>query len=244
MVKLKALRQRDRGAVTVLVAVLLGFGVLLPVTALVIDVGSIYVESEELQSGADAAAMVVAQGCAAGKCVLAADITNERAVARSHASANAKDGHTAVTDICGNWGSLPACTTQSTSQLSTCVGSKPTGNYVEVRVATETSSGGTMLPPAFARSMVGNSTYKGTQVANCARVSVSDVCVQVAQLKFKHTFNGSAGTATISTDQKLCPGQEQKFTLVSYTAPSAAFAVPQYIYDSDSQSITATNKSL
>jgi len=49
---------------TVLV-ILLGAGVLLGIGALVIDVGQIYAEREQLQSGADSAAIALAKSCSA-----------------------------------------------------------------------------------------------------------------------------------------------------------------------------------
>src|ERR1043165_3858879 len=57
-------RPGERGAVAVTVAILLGGGVLLGFAALVVDVGQLYAEREELQSGADAAALAVAKACA------------------------------------------------------------------------------------------------------------------------------------------------------------------------------------
>ena len=42
---------------------------LIGVGALVIDVGRLYVERRDLQNGADAAALAVAQDCAAGDCL-------------------------------------------------------------------------------------------------------------------------------------------------------------------------------
>ena len=51
-----------------LVAVLLGGGVLLGLGAMVIDVGQLYQERAELQNGADAAALAVAKSCALGTC--------------------------------------------------------------------------------------------------------------------------------------------------------------------------------
>jgi hypothetical protein len=243
MVKPQRPRDRDRGAVTMLATVLFGFGVLLPSAALVVDVGSLYVESQELQGGADSAAMAVAQACQAGKCAVSTDIPKQITAARSYASANAKDGHTAVTEVCGRWGSLPACSTK-TSYANTCVGAVPTGNYVEVRVATETADGKTILPPVFARTMSGNASYTGTTVGSCSRVSAADVCVTAAKDTYTHTFNGSTGKATITADKPLCKGEDQPFSLVSYTAPSAVFALPQYVYDSQTTSITSTTRSL
>lgn len=241
--RFSALRRRDRGAVTVLVSMLLGGGVVLPMAALVVDVGSIYVESEELQTGADAAAMAVAKECAAGRCTTS-DLTAQLTRATSSAGANAKDGHTAVSELCGKWAGLPACTTPTSTKLSTCVGTVPAGNYVEVRVRTETASGGTLLPPAFARTFVGNETYNGTAVGNCARVAATEVCVSLDKATYTHTFDGPTGAATIKADRPLCPGQEQPFTLVSYTAPASTFALPQYLYDVQTQSITQNTRSL
>ncbi|WP_424346347.1 pilus assembly protein TadG-related protein [Kocuria sp. CH-021] len=78
----------ERGGVSVVVAValvaLLGFA------ALVIDVGALYAERAELQSGTDAAALAVAQDCAGGNC---GDAT---ATAKSLADQNAKDGAASV----------------------------------------------------------------------------------------------------------------------------------------------------
>ncbi|GLY04907.1 MULTISPECIES: hypothetical protein [Actinoplanes] len=60
--------------------------------------------------------------------------------------------------------------------------------------------------------------------------SATTTCVQPADAKYQHTFNGPAGTASIELlNGPLCA--EQSFTLVSYTAPSARFATPQHVLD-------------
>ncbi|BEL11747.1 hypothetical protein Q0Z83_099380 [Actinoplanes sichuanensis] len=65
-------------------------------------------------------------------------------------------------------------------------------------------------------------------------------CVTAAEAKYQHTFNGPAGTASIEiTNGPLCAGQEQAFSLVSYTAPSAKFSVPQYVLESSTDKLTA-----
>lgn len=85
-------RKNERGAVAVITAfslvVLLGFA------AIAIDVGMLYQERAELQSGADAAALAIAQDCAAGRtnCSTPAD------TAHALANANAKDGAAAVAE--------------------------------------------------------------------------------------------------------------------------------------------------
>ena len=64
--------------------------------------------------------------------------------------------------------------------------------------------------------------------------------VTADQAKYKHTFNGPAGTASIEiTNGPLCAGQEQTFSLVSYTTPSARFSVPQYVLESSTDKLTA-----
>ena len=65
---LRLLRREERGAIGVLVAIMLGCGVLTGMGALVIDVGRLYQERAELQNGADAAALGVAKTCALGGC--------------------------------------------------------------------------------------------------------------------------------------------------------------------------------
>ena len=78
---------RERGATTIFVAMsmvgMLGF------TALAIDVGALYQERAELQSGADAAVLAVAQDCGNGL-----NCTGPAAhpTAREYAAGNAKDG--------------------------------------------------------------------------------------------------------------------------------------------------------
>jgi Flp pilus assembly protein TadG len=236
-------RRDDRGAVTLITSLMITF-VVLPLAAMVVDVGGMYVEREDLQSGADAAAMKVAQACAAGGCG-ASDIAKQLASAKSYADANAKDGRTAVTEVCGNWGALPSCSTLSTT-YSGCIGAPPSENYVEIRVATELADGSTLLPPTFAQTIVGNEGYAGSTLTSCSRVSSSSasVCVTAEKATYKHTFDGPAGKATITALRPLCPGESQPFALVSYTAPASSFAVPQYVYDSQVASITSDTPSL
>ena len=73
----------ERGAVAVITA--LSMAALLGMGAIVIDAGSLYFEQGQLQNGADAAALAIAQNCAAGNCGDAA------ATATSLASGNAND---------------------------------------------------------------------------------------------------------------------------------------------------------
>jgi LPXTG-motif cell wall-anchored protein len=67
------------------------------------------------------------------------------------------------------------------------------------------------------------------------------VCVSAQDADYKHTFDGPKGTATISVDgDPLCAGQQQDFLLVSYFAPSKEFALPQYVFDHQIGTLSAT----
>jgi len=156
------LRQDERGVIGVLVAVLIGGGVLTGMGALVVDIGQLYQERAELQNGADAAALGVAKSCALGTC--------NTAIAGQLADLNASSltGGTAGYSVCGS-GGLGACQ-PSTGQLTSCPPPPPAGiNFVEVNTSTLTSGGSTLLPPAFATSLLGNSSYQGSTVLACAQ---------------------------------------------------------------------------
>jgi Flp pilus assembly protein TadG len=154
----------DRGAVAMVVALLLGSGVLLGMAALVVDVGNIYVERTQLQSGADAGAVKVAQMCATDPvCARTA-----AAVARKYANANSNDNRSRVSVVCGHGGGLAACPAPARG-LADCVNAAPaTGDYVEVRTSTLQADGSTLLPPAFAAAVSG---YRGTTFTACSRAS-------------------------------------------------------------------------
>ena len=69
-VRLIRRRRPDRGAVSTVFAVLLAGGVVMGMLAMTVDVGSIWLERRQLQNGADAASMALADICArdATKC--------------------------------------------------------------------------------------------------------------------------------------------------------------------------------
>jgi hypothetical protein len=140
---LRRLRRDDRGAIAILVAVLLAGGVLLGAGALVIDVGEIYQNRAELQNGADAGALAVAKTCVLATC--------DPTVAAPYADLNASrltGGAAAVDLVCGTGiGPCPASTAALTDCLPPPAG---TAGYVDVHTSTLTSSGSTTLPPVFA----------------------------------------------------------------------------------------------
>lgn len=85
----------ERGAVAVLVALLLV--VLLGFAALAVDVGRLYSEKAQVQNGADAAALGVAQKCALDTSDLNCSITSPLAI--SLANKNAVDGLNNITSV-------------------------------------------------------------------------------------------------------------------------------------------------
>jgi hypothetical protein len=156
------LRRDERGVVGAIVAIFIGAGVLTGMCALVIDVGQIYQERAELQNGADAAALGVAKSCALGACT--------PGIAGQLADGNASSltgGTEGVQLVCGS-GSLGSCP-GSTGSIADCPPPPSAGtNFVDVYTATQTASGSTLLPPVFARTLLGTS-YQGTTVHACAQ---------------------------------------------------------------------------
>jgi hypothetical protein len=169
---LSPLRRRDEGAVVAIVAVLMGSAVMFALSAVVVDIGQIYVEREQLQSGAEAAAMSVARRCLVGTVSCA----NPTSIAQQYANANANDGISAVTMVCGRGGGLTVCPTTSSTALAACLGSAPTAApYVEVHTATQLPDGTTLLPPTFAGAVMDN--YRGARYTACARVATGAAVV-------------------------------------------------------------------
>ena len=134
------MRNDERGASALFICICLI--VIIGLCALVIDVGALYQERRELQSGADAAALAVAKDCA-GATACPGTMTN---TARSYADANADDGASAVDSICGNYAGTPGCANPPTV---------PTGSkYVRVTLSTvDGDSGGTEVSFGLARAL-------------------------------------------------------------------------------------------
>ncbi|MGN6681215.1 MAG: pilus assembly protein TadG-related protein, partial [Streptosporangiaceae bacterium] len=160
----RQVRRDERGAIGVIVATLIGFGVLTGMGAMVVDVGQLYQERAELQNGSDAAALGVAKTCALGVC--------DPTVARTYADANASaltGGSAGVSLVCGSGIGLPACPGGS-GTLTSCP-PPTTINYADVFTSTQTASGSTLLPPVFARTLLGNSGYRGANVLACSQAA-------------------------------------------------------------------------
>jgi len=81
----------ERGVVAIIVALLLT--VLCGIAAFVVDAAAVYAERRELQNGADAGALAVAQDCAMGDC------GSYTSTAAGLADANSEDGASNVDDV-------------------------------------------------------------------------------------------------------------------------------------------------
>jgi Putative Flp pilus-assembly TadE/G-like len=186
-------RGSEAGAIAAIVGIFLGGGVLLGVGALVIDTGSLLYERRQLQSGADAVAMSIAQACA--KAPTSTDCTDPFKLALplttltsvdltlvNLAGENAADGKSDITRVCASkalyesdtstfpdectdW---PATPTAPDPGLVECPRTSSTGKYVEVTTSTNTGNS-TILPPILAQTLAGG--YSGETVKACARAA-------------------------------------------------------------------------
>lgn len=80
--------------------------------------------------------------------------------------------------------------------------------------------------------------------AAASTVHAAASCTAAAKATYHHTFNGAAGTVTITAAQPLCTGQAQAFSLISYTTGPASSASGQFIYDTARGTINAAHRSV
>lgn len=138
----------DEGAVIVLVALLVAVGVISGLLAMVADVGQLYAERRVVQNGADAGALGVAQR-SAEQASGAVSASEAQALAGGLADANAPDGVTTVTEVCGS-DDLGGCLALSDAWIDCQPVPADRDHYVRVRTATALPDGGTFLTPLFA----------------------------------------------------------------------------------------------
>jgi Flp pilus assembly protein TadG len=171
-------RDYERGAVSVIVAVLLGCGVLTGLAAMVVDGGQIYAERAQMQNGADAAALAIAQACAASPVGAACKTdpgdptTTAYAKANGYATGNANDGSGHISAVCGHdsSGAAPLQAVCPGGNTALYCPNRPSGNFVEVHTKTGTNGSNTLLPSIFGGAVLGTS-YKGKTVGACAQAS-------------------------------------------------------------------------
>jgi Flp pilus assembly protein TadG len=209
---LRLLGRDERGVIGVLVAMMFGAGVLTGMGALVIDAGQLFQERAELQNGADAAALAVAKSCATGTCAAAAATT--LAAQYANANASALTGNTAASVVCGT-GTLGACPGVTGAQTDCPVAPVGGAGYVDVRTSTKVGAS-LLLPPIFAKSLLGNGSYQGSTVKACAQaqwggasspiIITAAFTISVCEWQ-KATTNGtvyqSATAPSVSFDQQI-----------------------------------------
>ncbi|MBX7445208.1 MULTISPECIES: pilus assembly protein TadG-related protein [unclassified Arthrobacter] len=130
--------EREKGAATVLVAILMV--ALLGCAALAVDVGGMYAEKAQIQNGADATALAIAADCAKGMNCSAAMATPLNRLADN----NANDGSTGVLSV-----------------------TQPTSNSVRVVTNSRDTSGNNYFSLFFAR-ILGFNTSQITATAEAA----------------------------------------------------------------------------
>jgi len=160
---------KDDGAVAIIAAVVIGF-LSLALLSLTIDVGQMYAERRELQNGADAAVIAVARELTANP-TLANSAANT--IAGQYAGKNALDTRSVGEAYGPVWGTHAPYSSSVYGISAPPAG--PTTNYVEVRTATESSSGGPLdfffhsgdaTISAFARAAWGSlGSYDGFPVS-------------------------------------------------------------------------------
>ncbi|GLY02632.1 MULTISPECIES: pilus assembly protein TadG-related protein [Actinoplanes] len=156
----------EHGAISVMVALFATTGILLGMGAVVIDIGLLYNEKEQLQSGADTAVWKVGQACVADttKCSNALQSANATAYAQKNAADTYADAQVCINGTaCPTWNTTSACPPAPVT----------TGNYdyAEVRTSTRNADNTTLMPPVFAKGLAGNSSYKGSKIGACSRVA-------------------------------------------------------------------------
>lgn len=141
----------ERGAVSILVGILVSAGVLLGLLALVIDGGRLYSERRVLQNGADAAALAVARACAIGDPACSTR-TAATTLGGSLANQNAgRDQVSALDEACGS-GNLGACRALR-SHAWECQAVTGIRNHVRIRTATRETDGTSIVPGVFSAAM-------------------------------------------------------------------------------------------
>jgi hypothetical protein len=155
----------DRGVIAVVTA-LTGSAVLFFCAAIAIDMAVLYSERRQLQNGADAAAIAIAQSCVRGLDTSSAAPCNS-GLAGPLAGQNALDG-LADALVCGTAPGLGSCPASPASRASCPAPPAVSPPYVEVHTGTRTTDGG-VVAPFFARAIPGLADYDGTRVGACAR---------------------------------------------------------------------------
>ncbi len=164
MWRLNARGRRERGAVAVVVAICLV--VVMGFVALAVDIGSIYSDKQQLQNGADAAALAIAQSCQRNPSTCTA--TAASATADKYAKANKLDGQStgeAVLDAAHGKVQVEADSTHA-NWFAGVLGAPTSAIGARATATWGVPSGGATLPLAFSWCAFFAATGVGTPVAS------------------------------------------------------------------------------
>ncbi|WP_160145391.1 Tad domain-containing protein [Phycicoccus sp. SLBN-51] len=200
-----------------IVAALLGFGVVLGFAAVSIDVGSLMWERRQVQNGADASALALAQTCAEtpAACTMANStttgmLTQLNNVNNSKDAAGGFDTNRYPNGVCGkNVSTLANCgATDGTLRDCPAVPSSLDASvpYVEVHTQTREANGSSILPTWLIQTLTGQSPQaRGTRMQACARaawgpaaptsLTVFPIVMSYCDWANKTGYTGVAGSA-------------------------------------------------
>lgn len=150
----------ENGAFSVLFSVILGVGLIVIISTLVIDGGDIAVERRVLQNVAESSAIALAKECAINSQTCLSSTTPE-----FFAQLNSPDALSTITEVCvkGENRSMQACQPPDVSKLDCAPIPAGITNYVRIRTQT-LSSDGDRLSPLFG----GNESYR---LKGCAQAT-------------------------------------------------------------------------
>lgn len=162
------LAKSSQGGIAAIFAVLLGTGSLIGLVALTFDVGAIYYNQQTLRESSSAAARALAEQCANGQPECASQ-SSATLFVQSILNDNAKNGLTAITQICGA-PPLNSCTGESGRWMD-CKVPPASIPYARVIASTRTADGN-YLETVFAGLLSGNfGTVYQNRLWHCAQAN-------------------------------------------------------------------------
>lgn len=196
------LKEGEKGAMSVIMAITLV--VLLGFTALVVDVGLLYAERAQLQNGADAAVLGIAQRCANEP--TSSDCTSTSPVAARLARRNANDNLTAIQSI----SLVKSTTTASTARVTTMSQdtSRADGrvSLFFARIFGKNDAAVGAIASARWGSPVKGTTVFPMTVSLCQVENRVDGAIQLLQLHGTLSSPGPNGVCTPSSSGQVVPG--------------------------------------
>ena len=215
----------ERGAAGTVFAIILGGGLILGMSAMVVDLGQLFVERRILQNAADASALAIAQRCAMAQSSATYATECTRVVSAANlgqmTSGNSPDQQTNIDTICGfaypnaalNPSSTTYCSPVTTKTYDCKINFRPNTSvaspvqqYVRVITSTKTTTG-TTLKLFFTKAFMGNSASNQVTVRACGQAFWGGVSKADVKLPFAlsicnfvgigaNTITGSDGANT------------------------------------------------